>query len=132
MEMMQISGSTGFWIYVGLNTSCAFKKNGDAFPMKSDWVPCSRKSWPLHIHRSPSGYFRFHLPNNGDSVYFARQLLQDIRGGGPLPANHEAHHKDFDPSNNMSANLELVHEELHRELTAANRRQRRRRRRSQW
>ena len=124
--MMAISGSDGSWYYVGKNVCGGFSKAGKYFAMISDWVPCNAKGVPLHIARKADGYFAFHLPGKGKSVYFHRQLHKDLQGGHDLPANFEVNHIDFDISNNMSTNLELKSQDEHHAITARHRMQQKR------
>ena len=124
--MMAISGSNGSWFYVGKNVGGGFSRRGKHFTMISDWVPYNAKGAPLHISRKADGYFAFHLPGNGRSVYFHKQLHKDLQGGHDLPANYEVNHIDFDVSNNMSTNLELKPQDEHHAITARHRAQKKR------
>jgi hypothetical protein len=115
VAMIRISGSSGYWFEVGHNM--------DGEDMISDWVPCSASGQCLHIHRK-NGYYCFHLPHNGKSVYFHRQLYKDVKFQDIIPKTHEIHHKNFQKNDNRTENLEMMTKKRHRRLTALyNRRQ---------
>ena len=111
--MIRISGGDGLWLDVGFN------RDGD--DMVAEYVPCDITGRCLALHKK-KGYYCFHLPGNGKSVRFHRQLYKDVVLGGEIPATHEVHHRNFRKNDNRLDNLELMTKKRHRQLTAAFRR----------
>ena len=111
---IKISGGEGFWLDVGFNC--------DGDDMIAEYVPCDMNGICLPIHKKKEGYYCFHLPGNGKTVRFHRQLYKDVIIRGEIPQTHELHHRNFKKNDNRLRNLEIMTKKRHRQLTAAFRR----------
>jgi hypothetical protein len=68
--MIKMSGGDGFWLHVGFN------RDGDN--MIAEYVPCDITGRCLALHKKKEGYYCFHMPGNGKTVRFHRQLYKDV------------------------------------------------------
>ena len=85
--MIRISGGEGFWLDVGFN------RDGD--DMKAEYVPCDVIGRCLALHEKKDGYYCFHLPGNGKTVRFHRQLYEDVVWRGEILETLDVHHRNF-------------------------------------
>ena len=106
-----MSGGDGFWLHVGFN------RDGDN--MIAEYVPCDITGRCLALHKKKEGYYCFHMPGNGKTVRFHRQLYKDVVLRGEIAATYEVHHRNFKKNDNRLCNLELMTKKRHRQFTAA-------------